>query len=186
MKIYSLGQISPEEKSDILEKHRTLYDGYRTMQPKVSNTQPLYTQNFANDKNGVTVSNKGNVKSYTNFGINEEVSEKEMCSECGGMMYEGECSECGWKGNMEEETLQVKSLKNKEDLGGGKFDYIENKEGEMEEQLGTQGDPYGEEKPAYDFVSGGPGKAFREQEDFDDIAELAAQICDAPVSINCV
>ena len=24
------------------------------------------------------------------------------------------------------------------------------------------------------------------EEDFDDIAELAAQICDAPVSINCV
>jgi len=27
--------------------------------------------------------------------------EKSMCNECGGMMTEGECSECGWKGSSE-------------------------------------------------------------------------------------
>jgi len=164
MKIYSIGQLSPEEKSDILEKHRTLYDGYKTMQPKVSNTQDLYTQDFANDKNGITVSNKGNVKKYTNIGINEQES-KEMCSECGGMMKEGECSECGWTGDMGEQTKQVEDLKHVEDLHG-KFDYIEGEE--TKEQLGYQGNPYGDEKPAYDFISGGPGKAFREQWDEDE------------------
>lgn len=159
MRIYSLGQISAEEKSNILEKHRTIYDGYRTIQPNVSNTQSLYTMDFAGDKNGITVSNKGDVKKYTNVGINEEVSEKEMCSECGGGMYEGECMECGWKGDMGEQTQQVDDLDNVEDLNG-EFDYIED-ESEMEET--QQGNPYAEEKPAYDFVSGGPGKAFREE-----------------------
>ena len=69
---FGLGQLSPSEKSDILDQHRTLYNGYQSMQPKVSNTQPLYVQDFAKDKNGVTMSNKGVVTHYTNFGINEQ------------------------------------------------------------------------------------------------------------------
>jgi hypothetical protein len=97
------------------------------MQPHVSNTQPLYTQDFANDKNGVTVNNKGNVKTYMNMGINEQVEKESMCSECGGMMYEGECSECGYNGGeMGEEMQQVKDLENVEDLNlSDKFDYTE-------------------------------------------------------------
>lgn len=110
MKIWSLGQISPEEKSDILSKHREIYNGYKTMLPQVSNTQPLYTQDYANDKNGLVVNNKGEVKQYTNMGINESIEEgsDEMCEQCGGMTMEGECSECGWKGevgDMEEQYL---------------------------------------------------------------------------------
>jgi hypothetical protein len=69
---FGLGHLSPSEKSDILDQHRTLYNGYQSMQPKVSNTQPLYVQDFAKDKNGVTMSNKGVVTHYTNFGINEQ------------------------------------------------------------------------------------------------------------------
>ena len=42
MKIWGLSQISDEEKNDILSKHRSLYNGYQTMQPKVDNTLPLY------------------------------------------------------------------------------------------------------------------------------------------------
>ena len=53
---------------------------------------------------------KGEYVPYTNK-INEQfdqhmTEEKEMCSECGGMMREGECSECGWKGEMEEGKLE--------------------------------------------------------------------------------
>ena len=38
---------------------------------------------------------------------NEEVSEGEMCEQCGGEMTEGECNECGYKmeGDMKEEDL---------------------------------------------------------------------------------
>jgi hypothetical protein len=127
MKQWALGLMSNDEKRSILDQHKTLYNGYQTMQAKVSNEQPLYTQDFANDKKGVTVNNKGNVKTYMNVGINEQVEKESMCSECGGMMYEGECSECGYNGGeMGEEMQQVKDLKNVEDLNlSDKFDYTE-------------------------------------------------------------
>ena len=139
---FGLGQLSPSEKSDILDQHKEIYNGYKTMLPQVSNTQPLYTQDYANDKNGITVNNKGVVKRYTNVGINEQVGEskevcdecgamgmseeKEMCSECGGMMQEGECSECGWKGEvgaMEEETGHLDDIYDEQDLNA-EFDYV--------------------------------------------------------------
>jgi len=100
---FGLGQLSASEKTDILSQHKSVYNGYQTMQPQVSNTQPLTVYDFAGDKEGLVVNNKGEVKKYTNVGINEQINEKEMCSECGGMMQEGECSECGWKGDMEEQ-----------------------------------------------------------------------------------
>ena len=97
---FAASRMSQDEKNDILAKHRTLYDGYRTMQSSVSNEQPLYVQDFAKDKVGAVVNNKGVVKPYTNMGINEQV-QKEVCDECGAMqMSEGECMECGWKGEV--------------------------------------------------------------------------------------
>ena len=103
---FAANRLSNEEKEDILKQHRTLYDGYKTMQPQVSSEQPLYVQDFAKDKVGVVLNNKGVAKAYTNFGINEQVESKHMCEQCGGMMNEKECMECGWKGEvgaMEEE-----------------------------------------------------------------------------------
>ena len=64
-------KITKEERENILDKHKTVYDGYVTEYAKGENKQPLYVQDFANDKNGITVSNKGVVKPYTNMGINE-------------------------------------------------------------------------------------------------------------------
>ena len=179
---FALGQISAEEKSDILNKHRHVYDGYRTMQPEISNTQPLYVQDFANDKGGITVNNKGVVKPYTNMGINEqwqaavgdalasyatnkiidkvvdkfqgetseEIEKKEVCSECGGNMMEGECSECGWKGEMDEETGHLDDIYHEKDLNpNAEFDYVKGsknsdntfeKAHHMEEQGGNADD----------------------------------------------
>lgn len=180
MNAWSIGLMSNQEKKNILDKHKHLYDGYRTMEPKIASEQPLYIQDFANDKGGVTVSNKNNVTAYKNMGINEQSQameeEKELCSECGGMMQEGECMECGYSGNMEEkecmecgpdyemeeETQQVKDLKHVEDLNlSDKFDYVE---GEVEET--EQGDPYDELEGAYTFKSKGPkdgGDAYSEK-----------------------
>jgi hypothetical protein len=93
---FGLGQLSASEKSDILDQHKSVYNGYQTMQPQVSNTQPLTVYDFAGDKEGLVVNNKGEVKKYTNMGINEQVEEKSMCEECGGQMTEGECMECGY------------------------------------------------------------------------------------------
>jgi hypothetical protein len=97
---FAAGRLTQEERENILDQHRHVYDGYKTMQPEVKNEQPLYVQDFAKDKVGAVVNNKGEVKAYTNVGINEQVEEKEMCEQCGGEMSEGECMECG--GGMEE------------------------------------------------------------------------------------
>lgn len=63
--------ISKQEKQNILDKHKKVYDGFVTKYGQSINNQPLYVQDFANDKNGITVSNKGVVKPYTNVNINE-------------------------------------------------------------------------------------------------------------------
>ncbi len=123
---YGLGQLSAAEKSDILDQHRSLYNGYQTMQPQVSNTQPLYVYDPAGDKDGLVVNNKGEVKKYTNFGINEQVEEKSMCEQCGGQMTEGECMECG-STEMYEETGHLDDIYKEKDLNlsHGDFDYVE-------------------------------------------------------------
>jgi hypothetical protein len=69
--------VSNEERENILDKHKHVYNGYRTLNPNpVANEQPLYTQDFANDKEGLVVNNKGEVKAYTNMGINEAKKRK--------------------------------------------------------------------------------------------------------------
>jgi hypothetical protein len=108
--------LTREEKENILDKHKTLYDGYAVRQNQ-SNMQPLYTQDYANDKGGITIDSKGNISTYNNkmymkeskeicseCGLYEEMCEcgsevmnEGMCNECGGQMNEGECSECGYK-----------------------------------------------------------------------------------------
>ena len=60
-----------EERENILDQHKKLYDGYVTRYNQESNMTPLYVQDLANDKGGITVNNKGEVKTYTNMGINE-------------------------------------------------------------------------------------------------------------------
>ena len=121
---FGLGQLSAAEKSDILDQHKSLYNGYQTMQPQVSNTQPLYTYDFAGDKDGLVVNNKGEVKKYTNMGINEQVEEKEMCEQCGGRMTEGICEQCG-SGDMEEGVGKLDDIYDVNDLGDNDFDYVE-------------------------------------------------------------
>lgn len=64
--------LTREERQNILDKHKHVYDGFVTQYAK-PNEQPLYVQDFANDKDGITVSNKGIVKTYRNVGINEDV-----------------------------------------------------------------------------------------------------------------
>lgn len=58
-------KITKEEKENILDKHKHVYDGYVTQYVN-PNEQPLYVQDFANDKNGVTLTNDGTVSQYTN------------------------------------------------------------------------------------------------------------------------
>lgn len=64
-------KMSQAEKNNILDQHKKVYDGFVTTYGQQINQQPLYVQDFANDKEGLTVSNKGVVKTYTNVNINE-------------------------------------------------------------------------------------------------------------------
>ena len=65
-----------EERTNILDQHKHVYDGYVTNYAN-SNEQPLYVQDFANDKGGITMNNRGEVTTYKNLGINESVLESE-------------------------------------------------------------------------------------------------------------
>lgn len=67
-------KMTREEKQNILDAHKSVYDGFATQYGQNTNQQPLYVQDFANDKNGITVSNKGEVKTYMNMNINEGYS----------------------------------------------------------------------------------------------------------------
>ena len=71
-------KMTNEEKDNILNQHKTIYDGYVTEYGQQTNKQPLYVQDYANDKVGLVVSNKGVVKPYTNMGINESHSGLDM------------------------------------------------------------------------------------------------------------
>jgi len=129
--------ISEKEKNSITEKHRSLYNGYQALQSK-GNMTPLTVGDYALDKEGVTVSNLGEVKKYTNTEVNKKLKkvcevctglyegemcekcssmkEGEMCEECGGEMKEGKMCECGSGGKytMEDlkENVKLKSKSN--------------------------------------------------------------------------
>jgi hypothetical protein len=160
---FGLGQLSSEEKSDILDQHKSVYNGYQTMQPQVSNTQPLTVYDFAGDKDGMVVNNKGEVKKYTNMGINEQVEEKSMCEQCGGQMTEGECMECGYnEGEMgednsdwdatlmdglEEETGHLDDIYSVKDLNmDSGFDYIEGDSNDVDTFEGMHKNLYREDE----------------------------------------
>ena len=143
MRNYGIGQLTPSEKSDILNQHKTVYDGYRTMQPEVAKEQPLYVFDPAGDKEGLVVNNKGEVKKYTNFGINEQVKSKTTC-ECGGEMYEGECMECG--STMMEETGHLDDIYNQEDLNPDSgFDYVQGSSNDVDTFEGMHKNLYKED-----------------------------------------
>ena len=64
-------KMDKQEKDNILDQHKHIYDGYVTKYNQQSNQTPLYVQDLANDKMGLTVNNKGVVKPYTHMNINE-------------------------------------------------------------------------------------------------------------------
>ena len=64
-------KMTNEERDNILDQHKEIYDGYVTSYQQQPKEQPLYTQDFANDKKGINVNNRGEVSTYSNLNINE-------------------------------------------------------------------------------------------------------------------
>ena len=110
--------ISEEEKQSLLAQHQQPYNGYQTLKMQEPDNR-ISVYDPAGDKKGVQVTANGNVRTYSNVNLRE--GKGEMC-ECGGMMYEGECMECGYK---MEGTAKLQD----------KFDYVE--EGEMCNECGS-------------------------------------------------
>ena len=117
-------KITKEERENILDKHKSLYNGYATNQT-TSNLTPLYTQDLANDKGGITVNSKGEVGTYNNKLYIKE--SKDVCEQCGSGLVEGECMECGSKMYEDEVGEGIYDVK---DLGDAEFDYTEEELGE--------------------------------------------------------
>lgn len=69
--------ISDEEKNSILQRHSSFYNGYAVGNVP-SEAQPISVGKGASDPNGITVDNKGNVKTYQNHKINESVVSEEV------------------------------------------------------------------------------------------------------------
>lgn len=109
-----LFNVNNEERNNILDLHKKLYDGYAVRQT-TPNEQPLYVQDFANDKKGITVTSNGNVGTYSNKIYMKE--SKNICSECG--LYEDVC-ECG---NMYEEENELDEIDLEKLEKGKKYKY---------------------------------------------------------------
>jgi hypothetical protein len=169
--------ISDEEKQALLNQHSKPYDGYQTLRfPEPDNR--IYTYDPAGDKGGITVNNRGEVKPYTNVGINESMNsdvaephygsfdyvENKMC-ECGGMYNENVCEVCGESYMNEDITEPYSEI----DFSNYDFDskgpeqfedddvYSLDDKNDMSLDLSADGEEmYPEEKPAYEFDSPGP------------------------------
>ena len=101
-------KITDEEKTNILNKHKELYNGYLSVQPKVNPTR-LSIYDDISDKKGFTLTNSDLIKE----------GRETMCSECGGTMSEGECTECGaMNENWDTEDLNLDNS----------MDFVENEE----------------------------------------------------------
>jgi hypothetical protein len=126
-------KITDEEKTNILNKHKELYNGYLSVQAKVKPTR-LSTYDDISDKKGFTLTNADLVKESTGG----------MCSECGGKMYEGECSECGsMNENWDVEDIDTEN----------KMDFIEMNHNmdEMDYDMIDMDEMYDDEEPIYEF-----------------------------------
>lgn len=170
--------ISDEEKQALLNQHSKPYDGYQTLRfPEPDNR--IYTYDPAGDKVGITVNNKGEVKRYTNVGINESMNsdvaephygsfdyvENKMCEACGGSVQEDVCEVCGESYMNEDITEPYSEI----DFSNYDFDskgpeqfedddvYSLDDKNDMSLDLSADGEEkYPEEKPAYEFDSPGP------------------------------
>jgi len=169
--------ISDEEKQALLNQHSKPYDGYQTLRfPEPDNR--IYTYDPAGDKGGITVNNRGEVKPYTNVGINESMNsdvaephygsfdyvENKMCEACGGMYNENVCEVCGESYMNEDITEPYSEI----DFSNYDFDskgpeqfedddvYSLDDKNDMSLDLSADGEEmYPEEKPAYEFDSPG-------------------------------
>jgi hypothetical protein len=62
--------MTDKERESIIKQHNQVYDGY-AVGNVTSNMTPLTVYDAARDKGGITVTNLGDVRQYTNHNVNE-------------------------------------------------------------------------------------------------------------------
>jgi hypothetical protein len=139
----SIWSPSDAEKQNILSQHNTPYDGYATLAGNPSNITPLTVQDFAKDKQGMTVGNNGKVQGFSNVGINEQMYGQELDVE----------QDLDPKAGFD----YVQGSSNDEDTFEGMHKNLYKKK--VKEQ-------YDEVDPAYDFDTDGP-EEFNAKTDFE-------------------
>lgn len=143
MSYMSIWSPSDAEKQNILSQHNTPYDGYATLAGNPSNITPLTVQDFAKDKQGMTVGNNGKVQGFSNVGINEQMYGQELDVE----------QDLDPKAGFD----YVQGSSNDEDTFEGMHKNLYKKK--VKEQ-------YDEVDPAYDFDTDGP-EEFNAKTDFE-------------------
>lgn len=79
----TFGEFTPEDMEKFVKKHMgKKHSKYEVDEPNVNDDE-----------------------SEEDWNMGDIFESKEECSECGGMVYEGECSECGWKSEMNENEV---------------------------------------------------------------------------------
>jgi len=121
-------KMTNEEKSNILDQHKEVYDGYVTNYSQ-TNTQPLYVQDLANDKQGLTVNNKGVVSTYKNVGINEQAHISPGSAYEGEDTFESEEEDEGYMVSVGEQLDMIGD--GDDDLSQGTFDIDDEEETEF-------------------------------------------------------
>lgn len=143
MSYMSIWSPNDAEKENILSQHNTPYNGYATLAQNPSNITPLTVQDFAKDKQGMTVGNNGKVQGFTNVGINEQMYGQRLDVE----------QDLDPKAGFD----YVQGSSNDEDTFEGMHKNLYKKK--VKEQ-------YDEVDPAYDFDTDGP-EEFNQKTDFD-------------------
>ena len=147
MKSLAIWSPTNEERESILSLHNKPYDGYAALQSQ-GNLTPLSTQDYRLDQQGMTLSNTGKIKGFSNVGINESIHEAgETCEQCGGNMMENVCEQCG----SINEQMYGQDIDDSEDLDPtAGFDYIEGSSNDVDTFKGMHKNLYKEDED-YDF-----------------------------------
>lgn len=147
MKSLAIWSPTNEERESILSLHNKPYDGYAALQSQ-GNLTPLSTQDHRLDQQGMTLSNTGKIKGFSNVGINESIHEAgETCEQCGGNMMENVCEQCG----SVNEQMYGQDINDSEDLDPtAGFDYIEGPSNDVDTFEGMHKNLYKEDED-YDF-----------------------------------
>lgn len=169
MRGYSI--ISDEERQAIIKQHESVYDGYAVGNVP-SNMYPITVADYATDKGGITLNNKGEVTTYKNHLVNE--SEIKEYASADTNYDEVDPAYDFQSGGPEEfepdyETdpmdSDIQAIQNmfdfqsQHDSDPDAREMVKNSEKAMDQEFSGK-EKYGDEENAYDFESDGPDDAY--------------------------